>query len=309
LGKADVWHFGDWVEPEKQDLSIDELKRLRQLARRAKREKQREASYGRAAKMHAARLELPLPPPSLASPRRHHIGCSGWFYWHWRSLFYPDVIPRTDWFPYYARHFDTVELNAPFYSWPTLATVNTWLRQAEHSPNFVYTVKVSELITHVMKFEGTAELVQDFGYIADMLGPRFGCFLFQLPPSFSFTRERLEAIVSQLEPNRRNVVEFRHASWWNEKVYRAFESHGIIFCSCSGPKLPEELIKTAEDIYVRFHGTGQWYRHDYSLSELKTWAERIRQSGAVRSWIYFNNDREGFAIKNGQQLRDMLDFG
>jgi hypothetical protein len=51
---------------------------------------------------------------------------------------------------------------------------------------------------------------------------------------------------------RRNVVEFRHKSWWNEDVYAAFREAGIIFCSCSGPRLPNDLIKTADEIYVRF---------------------------------------------------------
>jgi uncharacterized protein YecE (DUF72 family) len=165
---------------------------------------------------------------------------------------------------------------------------------------------VSELITHVKKFEGTEDLVLDFGFIADLLGPRFGCFLFQLPPSFTFTPARLEAIVSQLDPTRRNVVEFRHRSWWNDEVYQAFRECGIIFCSCSGPRLPDELVKTADDIYVRFHGTSRWYRHDYSLEELTLWAERIRDCGARQSWIYFNNDRDGYAIKNTKQLLSLL---
>jgi uncharacterized protein YecE (DUF72 family) len=89
-------------------------------------------------------------------------------------------------------------------------------------------------------------------------------------------------------------------------VYDAFRKRGIIFCSCSGPRLPDELIKTADDIYVRFHGTSRWYRHDYSVEELGVWAERIRGSGAQQSWIYFNNDREGYAIKNAKQLRSLL---
>ena len=139
-----------------------------------------------------------------------------------------------------------------------------------------------------------------------MLGPRFGCLLFQLPPSFTYSPERLEAIVNQLDPARRNVVEFRHRSWWSDTVYEAFRKHNIIFCSCSGPRLPDELVKTADDIYVRFHGTSRWYRHDYTSEELAIWAERIRASGAEQSWIYFNNDREGYAIKNAKQLRGML---
>jgi uncharacterized protein YecE (DUF72 family) len=116
----------------------------------------------------------------------------------------------------------------------------------------------------------------------------------------------LKSIVNQLDANRRNVVEFRHKSWWNEKVYKAFREHGIIFCSCSGPRLPDDLIKTTDDIYIRFHGTKQWYRHDYSTKELKEWAQKIRKSRPKKVWAYFNNDREGYAIKNARALSKFL---
>jgi uncharacterized protein YecE (DUF72 family) len=133
-----------------------------------------------------------------------------------------------------------------------------------------------------------------------------GCFLFQLPPSLRYTPATLRRIVDQLDPARRNVVEFRHRSWWNDAVYKAFREAGIIFGSSSGPRLPDELVKTADDVYLRFHGTKRWYRHDYTKDELQSWAERIRASGARRIWVHFNNDREGFAIKNARQLRRML---
>ena len=47
----------------------------------------------------------------------------------------------------------------------------------------------------------------------------------------------------------------------------------------------------------RFHGTTRWYRHDYTSEELAVWTKRIQQSEAARVWAYFNNDREGYAIK------------
>ena len=101
-------------------------------------------------------------------------------------------------------------------------------------------------------------------------------------------------------------MEFRHRTWWNETVYEAFREAGIIFCSCSGPRLPDELVKTAEEVYVRFHGITRWYRHDYSKEELAAWAERIAACGSNRVWAYFNNDREGYAIKNARELRRQL---
>src|SRR5512138_3176238 len=142
--------------------------------------------------------------------------------------------------------------------------------------------------------------------IADILGERMGCFLFQLPPSFRYTKARLASIVSQLDPLRRNVVEFRHKSWWNEEVYSAFREAGIIFCSCSGPRLPDELVRTVDEVYVRLHGPVRWYRYDYSEEELSNWAERINASGAQRAWIYFNNDNDARAPTNAKALQGLL---
>ncbi|MEA3212393.1 MAG: hypothetical protein QOE70_5450 [Chthoniobacter sp.] len=294
--------------PSEKPILTREERRAKREARRAK---QREENVGRAAKMHAARMaweddggRLSTGTATPSTPEVN-VGCSGWFYWHWRSGFYPAELPTNRWFEHYSRHFKTVELNAPFYSWPTTAAVQAWVRQAGRR-KFIYTVKASELITHVKRFTGTKTLVQDFGYIADLLGPRMGCFLFQLPPSFHYTRSRLDRILSQLDPARRNVVEFRHRSWWKETVFAAFRAHGTIFCSCSGPRLPDDLVTTAEDIYIRFHGIKQWYRHDYSSAELAAWAAKIRGSGAARVWAYFNNDRDGYAIKNARALIRLL---
>ena len=82
---------------------------------------------------------------------------------------------------------------------------------------------------------------------------------------------------------------------------------GAIFCSTSGPCLPDELVRTADDIYIRFHGITKWYRHDYSKAELQIWADRIIAIGAKTVWIYFNNDRDGYSIKNAQMLSTLLD--
>src|SRR5450432_3962287 len=126
-----------------------------------------------------------------------HIATSGWFYREWKGAFYPDELPSHKWFSHYAQQFNTVELNAPFYRWPKPATVKTWIRQSpEH---FRYSVKVNRVITHDKRFQGTEDLIREFYEIASVLGPKMGCFLFQLPPNFEFSAERLEMILSQLD--------------------------------------------------------------------------------------------------------------
>jgi hypothetical protein len=138
--------------------------------------------------MPAARLksEANSETPTPQHRQSIFVGCSGWRYWKWRDSFY-DGVPQNDWFGHYLKHFDTVEIKASFYSWPTVAGVQAWRRQPGKK-KFVYTVKVCELITHIKKFKGTKTLVKAFGMISDILGHRMGCFLFQLPPSYRYTK-------------------------------------------------------------------------------------------------------------------------
>jgi uncharacterized protein YecE (DUF72 family) len=294
------------------ESSAEQMRLERRARREARRAAQRIANVERAKKMHVARLaferEHELDFASSPTPGPVHVGCSGWYYWHWKGCFYPPDLPGKDWFKHYASTFDTVELNAPFYSWPTVATVKTWVRQAADT-KLVYTIKANEMITHTKRFVGTKTLVKDFYHIADLLGQRMGCFLFQLPPSVKYSSVMLKRIVSQLDGERRSVVEFRHKSWWNDRVYNAFRDAGIIFCSCSGPRLPDELIRTSDDVYVRFHGTTRWYRHNYSPKELQVWTRRLQEANPKRIWAYFNNDRDGYAIINAQELIRQLKVG
>ena len=242
---------------------------------------------------------MPLRPRETLP--KFNVGCSGWFYWDWKDHFYPPGIATKDWFQHYANQFGTVELNAPFYSWPTVATVQSWLRQAQNR-QLVYTLKACELITHIKRFTRTATLIKDFYFIDRLLKPHMGCFLFQLPPSFRYSAARLKRILDQLDSSKRNVVEFRHSSWWNKQTYLAFKKTKTIFCSCSAPRLPDELIQTSDEVYIRFHGTSRWYRHNYTSEELAVWAKRIWQKDPSRVWAYFNNDFDGHAIQNAREL-------
>ena len=144
--------------------------------------------------MHELRILWPTLGPVASDPASGyvHIGCSGWYYWHWKGAMYPSDVPSSQWFSIYQGRFKTVELNAPFYSWPTVGAVKTWIRQAD--PGFIYSIKVCELIK---RFDETETLIRDFGYIADMLGPQMGCFLFQLPPSVRYSAETLHSILAR----------------------------------------------------------------------------------------------------------------
>jgi hypothetical protein len=86
--------------------------------REARREQQRKDSVERAARMHNARTAQTFEPgqPRTKLASTCYVGCSGWFYWNWREGFYPAGSQPSEWFDHYARAFNTVELNAPYYS-------------------------------------------------------------------------------------------------------------------------------------------------------------------------------------------------
>lgn len=269
--------------------------------------KRRELSVKRAASMHKLRMQAndTIATAAKKKLKKYYIGCSGWFYWDWRGKFYPQELKTNHWFAHYQQSFNTVELNAPFYTWPTIATVKAWKRQAVKK-DFIYTVKVPELITHVKQFKNTSTLIKDFQYIDTVLPPHMGCFLFQFPPSYKYSKARLHNILRQLNPQLRNVIEFRHESWWTDSVFKAFTENNIIFCSCSSPKLPDELIKTSDDVYIRLHGKAKMYRYNYSQPELEIWSKRIKASKAKTTWVYFNNDFDCHSINNAKHLIQLL---
>lgn len=233
-----------------------------------------------------------------------HIGCSGWFYPHWKGKFYPNGLPQSKWFKYYAQKFDTVELNSPFYHFPKISTAKSWYRNSPEG--FRYSIKVNKAITHIRKFNKTATLIKDFYKLGDELKEKLGCFLFQLPPSLKFNEKKLNQIIKQLDPEKDNVLEFRHISWFTPEVREKLMKNGIIFCTISSPELPEELVKTRDSLYVRFHGKKGWYFSNYGFKELEDWAAKIRKARPRKLWAYFNNDFNANAPRNALALKGIL---
>lgn len=232
------------------------------------------------------------------------IGCSGWRYRDFVPVLYPPDLPQQRWFAHYAREFNTVEINSTFYHWPRQSTVKGWL---SHVPEeFRFSIKVNRRITHDKRMKAVKTLVKDFCALGDLLGDRMGCFLFQMPPSFTYSPERLDEVLSAMSRPDKSVIEFRHQSWWDGRVFDRLRDAAVTFCSVSAPGLPQELICVAGQVYVRFHGVQEWYRGRYSSEQLNSWAQRIRACNCGQAWIYFNNTFAGDAVVSARQFRARL---
>jgi uncharacterized protein YecE (DUF72 family) len=235
-----------------------------------------------------------------------NIGCSGFHYKHWKGSFYPEKLAQKHWFRYYCEHFNTLELNVTFYRFPRVHTLQQWYRDSP--ADFRFAVKAPRAITQFKKFLGTERMLDDFyKAVQDGLQEKCGCCLFQMPPNFQYSIDKLDRIINSLDPSIPNVMEFRHSSWWNNTVFEQLSANQISFCGMSHPLLPEPLIRTAPLFYYRFHGKEQLYASAYGLDELQGFADTLMQNTLpTTAFIYFNNDINTHAIYNAGELKRIL---
>lgn len=241
----------------------------------------------------------------MSSPKRTwRVGTSGWTYPHWKGPFYPDKHPKAAWLEYYARHFDTVELNATFYRLPGPATFENWRRRTPDG--FIWSVKAGRYITHVRRLKEAEEPLRRFFDAASGLGPKLGPTLFQLPPGLVYNEDLLKGFLDLLPPSLRHVLEVRHGSWINDTAFQLLKDHDIAFCiSDTAGRYPCEEAVTADFLYIRLHGSRKLYASKYTEQELEEWADKIR-AWDLDVFVYFDNDFEGHAVSNARRLKELL---
>ena len=242
----------------------------------------------------------------MKQPGTVHIGTSGWHYPHWRGPFYPDKLPASKMLDFYARHFDTIELNNTFYRLPVPSGVQNW-RDSTPS-NFTFAAKGSRFLTHMKKLKDTGQGIDRFFERINPLGKKLGPIVFQLPPFWEVNPERLDAFLAALPPRRRYAFELRNPTWHIDEIYRILRRHNVAFCLFEIAGFHSGFEITANFTYVRLHGPGAAYQGAYSASALRGWAERIREwRKTLRAiYIYFDNDQAAYAVENALALKQML---
>ena len=236
------------------------------------------------------------------------IGCSGWNYQHWRNgVFYPPRLPPRRWLEFYAQHFNSVEVNATFYRLPKEQAVANWVR--ESPPGFLFAVKMSRYVTHIKRLRDLPPSIELFySRIRPLAGSsKLGPVLWQLPETFRREDERLAQALDALPPGR-HCFEFRHESWFVEDVYELLRRSGVALVIGDTPRRPFQAHElTADWTFIRFHHGTRGRRSNYSETELEEWAQRIEVwAREADVYAYFNNDSNGYAVRNGHWLRKRL---
>jgi uncharacterized protein YecE (DUF72 family) len=264
-------------------------------------------------------------------PGQVRIGISGWTYKPWRGVFYPVGLPHKKELAYAASLFSSVEINGTFYSLQRPSSFTAWAAQTP--PDFVFAVKGSRYITHMLRLRAAEQALANFfasGLLA--LGPKLGPILWQFPPNFQFKPDLLEQFFALLprdthtaatlaekhnqrltgraytEPGKRrrirHAIEIRHPSFVVPEFIGLLRRHSIALVCADTVEWPRLMDVTSDFLYCRLHGSKVLYTSQYSPQELDQWAARIA------AWVNGNEvtdgDRAGPKPTRPRSARDVF---
>lgn len=233
------------------------------------------------------------------------VGTSGWTYRDWRGRFYPDRLPQREWLTHYTGRFSTVELNVTTYRLPTERDI---ARCLDVPQDFVYTIKLSRLITHRNRPDSRPEFVANYYRAIEPLAPKIANVLAQFPPRWERNDDALRGFLAGLPRRHPVTVEFRHPSWYAPEVYAILRKAGVSLClhDMAGSVAPHVL--TGPTLYVRLHGPVRAYAGSYRRARMERWADAIAGLApqTEAAYVYFNNDERAFATRNAETLITLL---
>jgi uncharacterized protein YecE (DUF72 family) len=207
-----------------------------------------------------------------------HVGTSGWAYAWNRGGSLAWFVEQSG--------LDAVELNASFYGFPSEKAVLAW---ADAGSGLRWSVKVNRSVTHRHRFNEKAVPVWErFRERFRPLDDLIDFYLFQAPPAFA-DLDRLITFIRAVDLGARCAVEVRNPTVLGDDEACRRLQEAAVLVSVDSPDVQERIFP-GDTIYLRVHGRGAWYRHNYTGSELAALRDRILCAGPERAHIFFNND-------------------
>ncbi len=237
----------------------------------------------------------------------------GWSYRFWKENFYPREVPAKDFLAFYARHYNTVEVDSTFYRIPRVQVIEEW--KSKTHDDFAFSLKFPQMITHLKMLKDCQEETRVFLDRVNLLGEKMGVLLLQFPPKFgkqhlSFLREYLR----MLPETNRYAVEVRNKSLLNDDVYALLREHTVALAWVDTPKMPLINEVTADFVYIRWEGdrktvTGTLGKTEINQKEtIRTWAAMLKPlvTKGTEVFGYFSKYFSGYPPGDAKALMEVI---
>ncbi|MCW4005412.1 MAG: DUF72 domain-containing protein [Candidatus Bathyarchaeota archaeon] len=245
--------------------------------------------------------------------RKVHVGTMGWSYSFWKGTFYPDKLPSKEFLAYYAKHFDSVEVDSTFYRIPRASTVLDWKQQTPDG--FMFSLKFPKKITHEKLLKGCQEETQVFLERAEGLEEKRGALLIQLPPMFRQQHfSQLSDFLNALPKTCRYAIEIRNKSLLTSEVYKILHDNNIALAWVDAAKMPLTKEETSDFAYVRWEGdrkavTGSLSKVEVDKTvQIGQWAHKLQAAAKEKTVVfgYFSKYYSGYPPADAQELLKQL---
>jgi uncharacterized protein YecE (DUF72 family) len=252
------------------------------------------------------------------------VGCQAWGYEDWKTLrggptvFFPPGIKPHEKLAFYAKIFDTVEVDSSFYGIPKISDLENWSRQVpEH---FKFSFKMPRDITHVENLSSTSyPLAKEFIGRLAVLKNKLGAVLIQLPQAFKMTAANAANLAGFLEflPGEISfAVELRSPEWFVPEIFELLTRRKVALCLGQNEFLSREIIMKAFEFpsadlaYFRFSGLRDLTKLDRiqrpQEESIDFWAEQIKTIQSKTIFVYFSNLFEGFSPESAAKFRKLI---
>lgn len=207
-------------------------------------------------------------------------GCTGWSMKEWLGSYYPKNTKPQDFLKFYARQFNTIELNSTYYRIPDKKTVDKWVEQT--IPGFKFAPKIPQVISHSENLSLSENYIESFSDVIRELGDRLGISFLQLPPHFGPKNLRsLEQFLKRFPTSDIPLsVEVRNENWFVEKDMITLQEllsaygAGIVLSDVAGRRDVLHMYLSNNTAIIRFVGNDL---HESDFSRLDAWILRLKE--------------------------------
>ncbi|TXD51770.1 MULTISPECIES: DUF72 domain-containing protein [unclassified Polaribacter] len=204
------------------------------------------------------------------------VGCASWNKANLKG-FYPK---RTkDELEYYAKQFNSIELNATFYRNFDAQQFEKW--KAKTPSTFKFFPKLGQEISHFKRLNGLEEVVNSYINNFSTLQEKLGTIFLQLPANFSPKNfDFLQNFVENWPKDLPLAIEVRHKDWFEDAtVFKNFahllEENNIanVLVDAAGRRDMMHMRLTNNEVFIRFVGAN----HPVDYDRLDSWVQKLKE--------------------------------
>lgn len=226
--------------------------------------------------------EPPMNKTVLKGKKAKHskvyMGCAKWGRKEWIGKIYPEGTKEKDFLEEYAKHYNSIELNATHYKLYKPADIQKWMDKVK-GKDFKFCPKVYKGISHFGSFNDKQFLTDAFLEGIECFGNYLGSIFLQVSDKFGPKRkEELFNYLASLPNDVQFFLEVRHPDWFikptSDELFQKLKQLviGAVITDTAGRRDVCHMHVTIPKTFIRYVGNSL---HKTDFTRIDAWVQRM----------------------------------